>query len=446
VGQFRRWSATTLLLVMLVQPQARAYSVLTHEEIVDMVWLDQIQPLLKHRFPQITADQIKEAHAYAYGGAVMPDMGYYPFGSSYFSNLVHYVRSGDFVANLLKDSADPDEYAFALGALAHYCADLSGHPAVNRATAIEYPKLQRKFGPSVTYEEDKAAHIKVEFGFDVVQVAKERFAFDQYHSFIGFQVSKPLLERAFLETYGVPLDSVLTHEDLAIGTFRWSVSKVIPEMTKVALVTRGKQMLKEHPDFNRQKFLYRLSRTDYQREWGKQYQRPGFGARLLSVLLRIIPHIGPFKALKYQDPTPQTEDMYFKSVNDTITMYSASLKTIAAASPGEVKLADRDYDTGQTTAPGEYRLTDDTHARLLRQLAEKDFTQTSPPLREYLLNYYSDPNAKDFSRRHKDEWQRTQQAIAKLKSRPAETENPPSAAPQSKAPQSPTPQNTDQPH
>ena len=146
----RQFRAFTLLAILLLCCNgSSAYSVLTHEQVVDMVWGDVIEPLLKTRYPGLTDEQLKEAHAYAYGGAVIQDLGYYPFGSADFSNLVHYVRSGDFVLEMLRQSQDVNEYAFSLGALAHYAADISGHPTVNQAVAIEYPKLQKKFGNSV---------------------------------------------------------------------------------------------------------------------------------------------------------------------------------------------------------------------------------------------------------------------------------------------------------
>ena len=148
-------AAALLLVVLMCSGGSSAYSVLTHEELVDLVWADQIRPLLLKRYPSLSEDQIKEAHAYAYGGAVIQDLGYYPFGSRDFSNLVHYVRSGDFVRELLLESQDVNEYAFALGALSHYASDITGHPAVNQAVAIEYPKLRARFGKSVRYAEDK---------------------------------------------------------------------------------------------------------------------------------------------------------------------------------------------------------------------------------------------------------------------------------------------------
>ena len=95
--------------------QSTAYAVLAHEAIIDSAWNTNIRPLLLKRFPNATADELKEAHGYAYGGAIIQDMGYYPHGSHFFSDLTHYVRSGDFVLALLRDSKDLDGYAFALG-------------------------------------------------------------------------------------------------------------------------------------------------------------------------------------------------------------------------------------------------------------------------------------------------------------------------------------------
>src|SRR5690348_3297091 len=290
------WNIRIVIFVMLALitgSGASGYSVLTHEEIVDLVWASELSPLLLQRFPTLTEDQLKEAHGYAYGGAVIQDLGYYPFGSVEFSNLVHYVRSGDFVRELLVQSQDANEYAFALGALSHYAGDIAGHPAVNQSVSMQYPKLRAKFGNSVRYAEDHGAHLKTEFGFDMVQVAKNRYASQQYHAFIGFQVSKPLLERTFPIVYGVELKDVLTHEELAVGSYRFAVSRMIPQMTKIALRTHKKDLMRETPNFAKRKFLYRLSRSDYEKDWGKDYKKDGLKTRLFSVLMRYMPKIGP---------------------------------------------------------------------------------------------------------------------------------------------------------
>jgi hypothetical protein len=417
----RRWRllsvrATALLLVVLVSSSClSAYSVLTHEEIVDLLWTDEIQPLLLQRYPGLSEDQLKEAHAYAYGGAVIQDLGYYPFGNREFSNLVHYVRSGDFVRELVLESQDVNEYAFALGALSHYASDIAGHPAVNQAVAIEYPKLRAKFGKSVRYAQDKTAHLKTEFGFDTVQVAKNRYASQQYHDFIGFQVSKPLLERVFPVVYGVELKDVLTHEDLAVGSYRFAVSRMIPEMTQVALQTHKKDLMRETPDFSKRKFLYRLSRSDYERQWGKDYVKPGVGTRILSTLLRYMPRIGPFKGLAFNNPTPQTEDLYFKSINTTVDQYRAFLEEVRTDS---LVLPNCDLDSGNATKAAEYSLTDDTYATLLGQLSERKFEGTPPALRDNVLQFYSDLSVPIETKKDQPRWQGVLAALDQLKSAP----------------------------
>jgi hypothetical protein len=391
-----------LLLILMCSGGSSAYSILTHEEIVDLLWSDEIRPLLLDRYPGLSEDQIKDAHAYAYGGAVIQDLGYYPFGNREFSNLVHYVRTGDFVRELLIESRDVNEYAFALGALAHYASDIAGHPAVNQSVAIEYPKLRARFGRSVKYAQDKTAHLKTEFGFDMVQVAKNRYASQQYHDFIGFQVSKPLLERVFPVVYGLELKDVLTHEDLAVGSYRYSISRLIPEMTQVALQTHKKDMMREQPDFAKQKFLYRLSRSEYEKDWGKDYAKPGFGTRVLSTLLRYMPKIGPFKAMAFNNPTPQTEDLYFKSINTSVDQYRGFLEEVRTDS---LVLPNRDLDSGQQTKAAEYSLTDEAFARLLSQLAERKFDTTTVELRANILDFYSDLSAPIETKKDAARWQ-----------------------------------------
>ena len=400
--QFAMRVGTVLLIGLMSCSSSSAYSVLTHEEIVDLLWTDQIQPLLLKRFPALTEDQIREAHAYAYGGAVIQDLGYYPFGNREFSDLMHYVRSGDFVRELLLESQDVNEYAFALGALSHYAADIAGHPAVNQSVAIQYPKLRAKYGKSVRYAQDKTAHLKTEFGFDTVQVAKNRYASQQYHDFIGFQVSKSLLERAFPVVYGVELKDVLTHEDMAVGSYRFAVNELIPQMTRVALQTHKKELMRETPNFSKQKFLYRLSRSDYERQWGKDYVKPGLGSRILATLLRYVPKIGPFKGLAFNNPTPQTEDLYIKSINTTVDQYRAFLEEVRTDT---LVLANCDFDTGQPTRAAEYSLTDVTYAKLLARLADHKFDLASPELRDNIMQFYSDLSVPIETKKDAVRWQ-----------------------------------------
>jgi len=404
--------AALIAVVLLCCSGLSAYSVLTHEEIVDLVWADAIRPLLLKRYPGLTDDQIKEAHAYAYGGAVIQDLGYYPFGNKDFSNLVHYVRSGDFVRELLLESQDVNEYAFALGALSHYASDISGHPAVNQAVAIEYPKLRAKFGKSVRYADDKTAHLKTEFGFDTVQVAKNRYASKQYHDFIGFQVSKPLIERVFPVVYGVELKEVLTHEDLAVGSYRFAISRLIPQMTQVALQTHKKDLMRETPNFAKRKFLYRLSRSGYEKEWGKDYAKPGMGTRILSTLLWYMPKVGPFKGLAFNNPTPQTEDLYIKSINTTVDKYRAFLEQVRT---DKLVLPNCDLDSGLPSKAAEYSLADQAYAALLVILSARKFDLTSPDLRDSVLQFYSDFSAPIDSKGKPGNWQTTLSELEQLK-------------------------------
>ncbi len=406
--------AVVLLAACAVQPCA-AYSVLTHEEVVDLQWKDALVPMLKKRFPAATDDDLKKAHAFAYGGSLVQDMGYYPFGNKYFSDLTHYVRSGDFIVNLVKEASDLNEYAFALGALAHYSADNSGHPTINQVVAIAFPKLAKKYGKEVTYEDNPKAHIRTEFGFDVTQVAKNRYTSDRYHDFIGFEISKPVLERAFLDTYGLPLSDVISNEDLAIGSFRRAISHVIPEMTRVALVARRQEIVKETPNFRAREFRYYLSRADYQKEWGRTYQRPGFGTRVLAFFLKFVPKVGPFKALDFKIPTQQTEDLYIASVDRTMENYT---KLLHEAADGTLQLPNTDFDTGRDARAGEYRLTDETYARLLDQLAGHNFDQIPPELRTNILAFYSDPSAPIATKKKPEAWQKTEGEVEKLRALP----------------------------
>jgi len=299
-----------------------AYSVLSHEAIIDSVWDTDIRPLILKRFPDATREQLKEAHGYAYGGVIIQDMGYYPHGSHFFSDLTHYVRSGDFVLALLRDAKDPDGYAFALGALAHYAADNDGHRiGTNRAVPILYPKLKKKYGDTVTYEDDPLAHVKTEFGFDVIEVAQSRYAPDAYHDFIGFAVSVPLLEQAFQETYGLDLKSVLSDEEKVLESYRYDVSRLLPKATRIAWSLKKDEIVKDQPSMTKKKFLFNLSRASYKKNWGNKYQPPTFWDNFLAFLTKLIPKVGPLKVLQLRAPTPETERMFEASFNVTLDHY-----------------------------------------------------------------------------------------------------------------------------
>ena len=376
--------------ILCPAPSASAYSVLTHEAIIDSTWDSAIKPLLVRRFPVATSDELNKAHAYSYGGCIIQDLGYYPFGNKFFSDLTHYVRSGDFVINLINDSQGLNEYAFALGALAHYAADNNGHPmAVNLAVPVLYPNLRRKFGRSVTYADDPFSHAKTEFAFDVYQAAKGRYAPVAYKDFIGFEVSKPLLDRAFQNTYGMTLDKVFMSVDLALGSYRHSVGTILPAMTRVAWKMKEKEIRKDTPSVTRKLFIYNLSRSSYEKNWGKSYARPGFRSELMAFLFRLVPKVGPFRPLSFRSLTPETEKMYMASFNSTITRYR---ELLSEQNLERLKLPNENLDVGVLTAEGKYKLTDATYSQLLHKLQEH-YAEMPQTLRSDILTFYHDPSA-----------------------------------------------------
>jgi hypothetical protein len=401
------------MFLLSFSPATPGYSVLTHQAIIDSTWKESIKPLLLKRFPGATNEQLKEAYAHTYGGAIIQDMGYYPFGSKLFTDLTHYVRSGEFIESLIEESATLNEYAFALGALAHYAADNHGHSlGTNRVVPLEYPKLRAKFGNEVTYAEDPASHLKTEFGFDVLQVAKGRYAPDAYHDFIGFKVSKEVLERAFVKTYGLELKDVFKSMDIAIGTYRRAVSGLIPEMTKIAWELKKEEIEKSSPGITREKFLYNLSRADYEKEFGREYEKPGFFAKSTAWLFRVMPKIGPLKAFAFKPPTAEAERLFMESFNATIARYRTLL---AQTRSGKLALENTDFDTGKPTRAGEYELADDAYAELVIKLDKNKFAKTSPQLRQNIIDFYSNPNAPIATKKDKDDWQKTVVALDKLK-------------------------------
>ena len=408
------------LLMSCVWPAPSAgYAVLAHEAIIDSAWDTNIRPLLLKRFPNATAEELKEAHGYAYGGAIIQDMGYYPHGNKFFSDLTHYVRSGDFVLALLRDSKDLDGYAFALGALSHYAADNEGHSiGVNRSVPILYPSMEKKYGDVVTYEENPLDHVKTEFGFDVLEVAQGRYASTAYHDFIGFGVALPLLEQAFQETYGLELKSVLDDEDKVLGSYRYDVSRLLPKATRVAWSLKKDDIRRDQPGITKREFLYNIKRSSYRKNWGRDYQPPTFEERFLAFLVKIIPKIGPLKVLELRAPTPQTEQLFEASFNATLDHYRRLLGEVDAGQPD---IPNDNFDTGTVTGPGKYWLNDETQAQLLDALAKQNFSGASPEIRAELLQFFADPNAPYAIKRNKKEWARVQAEIAQLRQATATT-------------------------
>src|SRR5438445_2970795 len=404
-----------LLGILLAWPvPAQAYAVLSHEAIIDAAWESHIKPLLLEKYPQATEEDLSRAQAYAYGGSIIQDMGYYPYGSPFFSDLTHYIRGGDFIQALLRDAQDITEYAFALGALAHYAADNDGHRiGVNRAVPLLYPGLRKKYGDSVAYEDARLAHVKTEFGFDVLEIARERYAPDSYHDFIGFEVARRVLDQAFRETYGLELRTVLVSEEKVLNSYRRDVSKLIPKATRIAWHLKKDEIKDDIPDATKKKFLFNLSRANYEREWGKDYRKPSPGERFLAFLYKLIPKFGPLKILQFRTPTPQTEQMFEASFNATLDRYRELLTEVRE---GRLDLPNNNFDTGEQAGPGKYRLNDEAHAELLDKLAESKFEGATSEVKAELLRFFAEPDAPYATKHNVKAWTKVQTQLQQLKS------------------------------
>lgn len=372
--------------VLAIPRSAAAYSVLAHEALVDAAWADSIAPMLRQRYPAASDEQIIKARAYAYGGSVIQDLGYYPFGSHFFTDLLHYVRSGDFVEALIRNARTVDEYAFALGALAHYAGDITGHSlAVNRSVPLIYPKLRAKFGDVVTYDEDPKRHIMVEFAFDVVHVVGNGYVPATFTDFIGFEVSKPLLERAFRDTYGLELSDVFADVDLAIGTYRFSVSKLIPDITRLAWREKQDEVRKLRPGIDERSFVYSINRQDYERQFGTSYRKPGFLARFIVFVVKILPKVGPLSPLAFRVPTPEAERLFIQSFVAVRERYGALLNLTRR---NALNLQNTDFDTGRVTMRGEYPRADQAYAELREKLAKKPTTDVPIAMRREITRFF----------------------------------------------------------
>jgi hypothetical protein len=360
--------------------------------------------MLIARFPNATREQLKEAHAYAYGGAIIQDEGYYPHGNCRFSDLTHYVRSADFIRALVSDSSTLDEYAFSLGALAHYYGDTIGHRfGTNLAEPLLYRKLRRKYGRTVTYEEEPADHLRAEFGFDVEEVAKGNYAPEQYHDFIGFQVATPLLERAFKDTYGFELTDMLGNVDKAIGSYRHAVSKYIPFFTRVAWADHKDEIRKGRRGMTKRKFIFIMKRSSYERYWGKTYDRPTVWDHIVAFLLKLLPPLGPLKTMKFKALTPHAEQIFMHSFDMAAPAYGRAITEI-----GERRWngANLNFDTGVAMHAGQYKMQDEIYAYWVGMLARNRFQDVAPPIATDILNYYRDPNAPIETRKHAKQWKR----------------------------------------
>ena len=407
------------VLWLLTPPAGRGYSVQTHEQIIDLAWRGSIVPLLKRRFPQVTEADLEQAHAYAYGGSAIQDIGYYPFGNEFFSDLTHYVRSGDFVTSLLRNARTPQELAFAVGALSHYLGDTIGHSqAVNPSVGIEFPNLERKYGPVVVYDENPHAHVRTEFAFDINQISKRRFAPSRYLAHVGLKVSGDLLERAVAETYGLTLRDALGRERrVAIRGYRFSVRGFLPRIAYAETVLHRSSFLPDTPGPELDRLMQELAQSEFENGWDQYRKHPGIGTYSLAGLIFILPKVGALSDLAIRGPNTATEALYVASVNQTVDMLRKTTNTMDGKI---VSIANRDLDTGAVVRPGGYRLTDRTYARLLGVITRTPAAKVPAGLKRDIESYYADPGAPISTKQHPERWARVQadlEVLGKMETR-----------------------------
>lgn len=415
---FKKWLLVVLFIVLFCPLSSSAFSIFAHMAIIDASWKKSIVPLLKEKYPNATDEELRIAHSYAYGGSLIPDLGYFPFGSVYFTNLVHYVRSGNFMENLVSQSQNINEYAFALGAISHYLTDEYGHSlATNIAEPIVYPKVAKKFGSRVTYEDYPVYHARMEFGFDVLQTARGNYTTQAYHDFIGFNVAKPVLERAFMITYGQDINEVFYGKlDLAISTFRWSVKNLLPRLTRTAWALKKDDIQKANPGMTGHKFHYHIKRHEYFQTYGRERDKPGLGSQMMAFIIRVLPKVGPLKALRFSPPGPRAEKLFIKSFDTTLVFYNRLLTEMRTGK--QLQLPDVDFDTGKPTVQGEYGLADLTYSQLLLYLQGEKFNNLTPPLQKNILSFYGkgDTTSKVTEyKKYKVDWEKTYIALQQLR-------------------------------
>jgi hypothetical protein len=410
---FRRYLYLAVVAVFCLPHSASSFSILAHEAIIDAEWDLTLKPILLKRYPTATLDDLIKAHSYTYGGSLVADIGYMPGGNSHFTDLLHYVRSGDFIINLLNEAQSLNEYAFSLGALSHYIADKYGHSLATNVTVPElYPKLKQKFGNVVTYENDHTSHSRMEFAYDAVQVGRSNYASVAYHDFIGFNISTPPLERAFLKTYGQDLHSFIDNFDSSISMMRWGVKNLFPALTKKAWQANKSEIVKNHPGTKVRSFKYKMSRRMYNKEYTGKQNKPDFLARTLAFMVKILPKIGPLKNLKFVYPGKKGEERFTQVFDTIIKQYSVALKSWDSQS---LKLEDINLDTGQLLSYGDYHLSDETYCELVLNLQKQQFAYLTPNLQEHLVKYFDGALLHEIYKDHPEDEAGMQAALQQMK-------------------------------
>ena len=437
----RHFALLVFLLAALRQP-APAYSLLTHQQLIDLTWQDSIVPFLLSRYPNLTPQQLDTARSYAYGGCAIQDIGYYPFGDEFFSDLTHYVRSGDFVLALFRNAHSANELAFAVGALTHYVGDSFGHSqATNRAVALQFPKLAARYGPSVNYAEGRHQHVQTEFAFDIDQIAHRRLAPLTYLRHIGLNVPVHQLALAFYETYGITEDFTGHGHTFNIKTYRFAARTLIPRAAYAVTLLHHNHEVADPATPDAQEIEKEVAAVAIADHWDLYRRKAGFGTHLLAGVVFIVPKFGPLAMVAIKGPTAAAEADYMHSVvsatamiRDRLTLFTpvadrvalpAYIAVIASSSQNEDPrhpLVNRDLDTGQPVKPGGYPLTDTTYAALLERLTRDPKQPIPPGIKEDVEAYYSDPNAPIITRKDPNEWNKVQDELRVLATMPTSTE------------------------
>ncbi len=394
-----------------------SYAIFTHQELIDLAWDRSIRPVLLNRYPGLTKRQLEDARAYAYGGSVIQDMGYYPVGHRFFSDLTHYVRTGDFITALFRTARNANELAFAIGALSHYVGDSIGHSeAVNPSVAATFPDLVRKYGHVITYEENPVDHVRVEFGFDVAQIANRRYTPEEFRRHVGFLVADQALDRALLATYGLGLAETLGHVRPGAQSYRFSVHKLMPLYARTEVVRIRGRLNQETDNEPMRRYLAALGGLAREHQWADEYRSPGVKAHFFALLFDVLPPIGLLRAVDTKAPTAKTEDLFVRSVNHASAEFSGNLAAYAGG-PDHFRPRNLDLDTGYPVAPGRYRLTDQTYALLLDRLAAKPAVPLPSGLVQNIDAYYSDPHAPITTKSIPAAWKQVQHNLAILQGR-----------------------------
>jgi Zinc dependent phospholipase C len=401
-----------LLALLLTATPGVPYSIQTHEELIDLAWKQSIRPILLKQYPTLTDAQLREAHGYAYGGCAIQDFGYYPFGNKFFSDLTHYVRSGDFVLSLLHNAQTPNELAFAIGSLSHYIGDTIGHSsAINLSVPVEFPKLEKRYGANVNYAEDPHAHVQTEFAFDINQLSKRRFAPSAYLKYVGLEVPRPLLAKSFFETYGLKLPDIIGTKQTSIRIYRFAARSFLPSIARAETILHKKNFPTDLPSSDLDTLAKDLTQASADNDWEKYRHPPGFRSHVFAGFIYVLPKFGTLKLLAIKGPNQNTEDLYIKSVNRSIKYLRLTLNHYDTI---QNYLPNRDLDTGLKVKPGGYPLADRTYAKLLAMLTKNPDQSIPAQVKQDLVDYYADPQAPITTKNNPAQWAEVQANLKTL--------------------------------